>query len=219
MNLDGAEDVPERLHRTIRLRVPNSTQARRYVHRWKRLVDIVLLVVLGPLAIVGLGVTAVALLVMEPGRPVLFSQSRAGRDHVPFTMYKFRTMIPDADRLHVPFSKGLRDPRVTRIGQLLRRLSLDELPQLINIAKGEMSFVGPRPLPLDEVAKLSPEFDIRYSVPPGLTGLWQISGRSNTSLGEWMALDTHYVLNVSARLDMAILLATVGVVLSGDGAY
>jgi exopolysaccharide biosynthesis polyprenyl glycosylphosphotransferase len=173
----------------------------------------------------------IALLVRisSPG-PIIFRQERAGRHGRPFVMYKFRTMVTDAamqqdelkkfNQMSGPVFKMDRDPRVTPIGRLLRKTSLDELPQFFNILRGDMSLVGPRPLPLYEVARFeTPSQRRRLSMKPGLTCLWQVSGRNKvTSFEQWVKLDLEYIDNWSLWLDVRILLKTVPVVLCGVGA-
>jgi lipopolysaccharide/colanic/teichoic acid biosynthesis glycosyltransferase len=161
--------------------------------------------------------------------PVLFRQERGGLHGRRFYMNKFRTMIAGAENLKAelternqmsgPVFKLAQDPRVTPIGKWLRRTSLDELPQLINVLKGDMSLVGPRPLPLAESAAIQGPLRRRFSMKPGMTGLWQASGRSSVDFEEWMRLDLDYVDNWSLRLDAQILLRTVVAVLSGKGAH
>ncbi len=173
----------------------------------------------------------VALLVKftSPG-PIFFRQLRGGRHGRPFTMLKFRSMVTDAEmrqaefqafnQMSGPVFKIEGDPRVTRIGRFLRRTSIDELPQLLNVLRGEMSLVGPRPLPLYEVEKFETTAQRRrLSVPPGLTCLWQISGRNEIkNFQDWVKLDLKYIDNWSLWLDIKILLKTVPVVLLGLGA-
>lgn len=173
---------------------------------------------------------AIALLVRlsSPG-PVFYRQTRAGLNGRPFTLYKFRSMQQDADRrqselahrneMKGPVFKVTDDPRVTPIGRWLRRHSLDELPQLLNVIRGEMSLVGPRPLPVDEVRRIEDDAQRRrLSVRPGLTCLWQISGRNDiASFDEWVALDLAYIDRWSLAEDFRILLATIPVVLLGRG--
>ncbi|GAA3180750.1 sugar transferase [Blastococcus jejuensis] len=161
--------------------------------------------------------------------PVLFRQQRVGRDGRIFPMLKFRTMEVDAERRLaqlVPHSDGngvlfkmRQDPRVTRIGRLLRRYSLDELPQLLNVLAGHMSLVGPRPPLPTEVERYGLDMRRRFVVKPGLTGLWQVSGRSALSWEESVRVDVHYVENWSLLLDLLILWRTFGAVIRGDGAY
>jgi exopolysaccharide biosynthesis polyprenyl glycosylphosphotransferase len=162
--------------------------------------------------------------------PVLFRQQRSGLNGAPFTIYKFRTMVTNADQFQHelaamnemtgPVFKVTNDPRVTSIGKFLRKYSLDELPQLLNVLRGEMSLVGPRPLPVDEVKRFN---DLahrrRLSVKPGITCLWQVSGRNNVSdFRDWVRLDLEYIDNWSLWLDIKILWWTVPVVLTGVGA-
>lgn len=162
--------------------------------------------------------------------PVLFRQERSGLNGRPFVMLKFRSMTTDAEQrksefealneMTGPVFKIANDPRITRVGRVLRKFSIDELPQLFNVLKGEMSLVGPRPLPVSEVARFD---DLahrrRLSVKPGLTCLWQISGRNEvTDFAEWVRLDLEYIDNWSLLLDLKILALTVPVVLTGAGA-
>lgn len=196
--------------------------------RTKRLLDVVLallaLVVTVPVLVV------VALLVRRssPG-PVLFRQERVGRDGRPFTLVKFRTMVVDGRPLRSalvndrvdggPLFKMRDDPRVTRVGRVLRRYSLDELPQLWNVLRGEMSLVGPRPALPCEVVTYDARARRRLEVKPGLTGPWQVGGRSDLSWSDGLALDLDYVRRASLAYDLRVLLATVRVVLRPVGAY
>ncbi len=184
----------------------------------------ILLLLLSPLILL----IAVAIKLSSRG-PVLFRQQRGGRNGRPFCMLKFRTMRADAEaereqlaarnELKGPAFKLRHDPRVTGLGRFLRRHSLDELPQLWNVLRGEMSLVGPRPLPLAEVAAIAEGHDRRrLSVKPGLTGLWQISGRSDLAdFADWVRLDLAYIDQWSLWLDARILLATIPVALLGRG--
>ena len=172
-----------------------------------------------------------ALLVKLSSRgPIFFRQQRSGLNGQPFVMYKFRTMVTNAEQLKHelaslnemsgPVFKVTNDPRVTKIGRWLRKKSIDEFPQLLNVLRGEMSLVGPRPLPVDEVARFD---DLahrrRLSVKPGLTCLWQVSGRNDVSdFKEWVRLDLEYIDNWSLWLDFKILWLTIPVVLLGKGA-
>jgi exopolysaccharide biosynthesis polyprenyl glycosylphosphotransferase len=172
---------------------------------------------------------AVAIRATSPG-PIIFRQQRSGKNGKPFTMYKFRSMRSDAEmqrdeliRYNVmsgPVFKLEQDPRVTRVGRLLRKFSLDELPQLFNVFKGEMSLVGPRPLPIYEVEQFASTAQRRrLSMKPGITCLWQVSGRNEvTDFNEWVKLDLQYIDSWSLWLDLQILLKTVPVVLFGWGA-
>jgi exopolysaccharide biosynthesis polyprenyl glycosylphosphotransferase len=164
----------------------------------------------------------------SPG-PILFSQERVGEGNRPFRIYKFRTMRVGAEseldglrgynEADGPLFKIRNDPRVTRVGHFLRRTSLDELPQLINVLRGEMSLVGPRPPLAAEVEQYRPWHRKRLSVPPGMTGLWQVSGRSELTFDEMVLLDLYYIEHWSPWLDVAVLLRTVPKVLAWDGAY
>jgi exopolysaccharide biosynthesis polyprenyl glycosylphosphotransferase len=182
------------------------------------------LLVLSPLLVA----IAVAIKLTSPG-PVLFAQERYGLNRRIFRMYKFRTMVADAEALqqsleHLneaggPVFKIRDDPRVTPLGNLLRRTSLDELPQLLNVVKGEMSLVGPRPLPLRDVRHFGHGALMRrFSVRPGLTGLWQVSGRSDLDFEDWIRLDLQYIDRWSISLDLRILLQTLPAVVRGAGA-
>ena len=173
-------------------------------------------------------VVAIAIKMSGPG-PVIFSQQRFGLNKRRFAMYKFRTMVIGAEALQAdletrneatgPVFKIRDDPRVTRVGRLLRRMSLDELPQLFNVVRGDMSLVGPRPLPVRDVHKFSESWLMRrFSVPPGVTGLWQISGRSDLAFDRWVLLDLQYIDGWSLGLDLQILAKTVPAVLWGRGA-
>jgi lipopolysaccharide/colanic/teichoic acid biosynthesis glycosyltransferase len=195
----------------------------------KRLIDVVGaaigLVALAPL----FGLIAL-LVIADSGWPVFFRWNVVGRRGRYFTSQKFRTMAPDAERRQTEFSdqnemsgpvfKMRHDPRVTRVGRMLRRYSLDELPQLWSVLTGDMSLVGPRPLRQHEFEVLTPAQRARFAVTPGLTCLWQISGRSDIrSFDEWVRLDLEYIERWSVWLDLRILLRTVVVVLHGRGAY
>lgn len=190
----------------------------------ERMVAVAALVVTLPV----LAAVALAVRLDSPG-PTLFRQTRVGRDGRTFTMFKFRTMVSDAEQLRhelldrndcdgVLF-KMQRDPRITRVGERLRRYSLDELPQLLNVVRGEMSLVGPRPALPSEIERYDVDPRHRLAVKPGITGLWQVSGRSDLSWEETVRLDLHYVDNWSLGLDLAIVLRTFGAVLSHRGAY
>lgn len=196
--------------------------------RGKRTIDVVLasaaLCLLGPL----LGVLSLMVWGTSKG-PVLYRQVRVGERGRPITVRKFRSMRVDADRqlpelasqneAGGPLFKLRADPRVTHVGRWLRRLSLDELPQLINVLEGSMSLVGPRPALPHEVAQFSPRERRRLLVKPGLTGLAQVSGRSDLPWEESVRLDLHYVEHCSTGLDLRILARTVPAVLSARGAY
>lgn len=187
----------------------------------KRALDLVLGGVLMLLTAPLMAVVALAILVAD-GRPVLFKQVRVGRDGKPFRMVKFRTMVPDAhDRLgevahrnerHGPLFKSGDDPRVTRLGKVLRHTSLDELPQLANVVAGTMSLVGPRPALYEEREAFPPELLAREELPPGLTGLWQVDGRLDADFGKYTELDLRYVRDWSLGMDLRILARTPWIV-------
>lgn len=171
---------------------------------------------------------ACAIRLTSPG-PIIFRQERFGLNKRRFSMYKFRTMVIDAEARQAeleerneatgPVFKIRDDPRVTSVGRWLRRTSLDELPQLFNVVRGDMSLVGPRPLPVRDVHRFSESWLMRrFSVPPGVTGLWQISGRSDLAFDRWVALDLQYIDDWSLGLDLRILAKTVPAVLWGRGA-
>ena len=195
--------------------------------RLKRGFDLALTSIVVLPALPVLALIAVAVKLSSPG-PVLFRQRRVTRGGREFMMLKFRTMRTESDcgALHegvdtsAPFFKlGGRDPRITSVGRVLRRLSLDELPQLFNVLRGDMSLVGPRPLPVDQVAANLALLAPRHEVPAGLSGWWQVQGRSDISPEASMALDMFYIDNWSLALDAFILLRTVAAVVSGRGAY
>lgn len=195
----------------------------------KQLLDVTAAAVLLLLTVVPLLLVALAIRLRSPG-PVLFRQQRAGLNGRPFTMLKFRSMTTDAEQRKLelavlnemsgPVFKVTNDPRVTPIGRFLRKWSLDEWPQLVNVLRGEMSLVGPRPLPVDEVARFDdPAHRRRLSVKPGLTCLWQVSGRNNVrDFTDWVRLDLEYIDNWSFWLDLKILCRTIPAVMSGTGA-
>jgi exopolysaccharide biosynthesis polyprenyl glycosylphosphotransferase len=202
---------------------PQLAGARQLVKNvFDRVVAGLLLVLIAPL-LLGL---ALAVRVSSPG-PALFRQTRVGRDGRLFTIVKFRTMRQDAERMKVELVsdadgvlfKVRDDPRVTALGALMRRHSLDELPQLINVLFGHMSLVGPRPPLPEEVAQYGDDVRRRLLVRPGLTGLWQVSGRSDLSWEESVRLDLRYVENWSLMLDLQILWKTWSAVARGQGAY
>ena len=206
----------------------NTWDASRSTLLLKRVLDLVvsstLLVVLAPLF------TLIALaLAFGAGRPVIFSQLRASVGGAPFRMYKFRTMVSNAeemladlvviDELREPMFKIVDDPRVTRIGQFLRRTSLDELPQLVNVLRGEMSLVGPRPEQVELVARYRPEHQFRLEAKPGMTGPMQVFGRGALTFDERLAVEREYIANISLRRDLRILALTISVLFGRRGAY
>jgi lipopolysaccharide/colanic/teichoic acid biosynthesis glycosyltransferase len=228
----GAESQP--------LLLDGATQSRPVARMFKRIADIVgaagLLVLASPFMVA----TALAIAATSPG-PVIFRQARLGQRGVPFVFYKFRSMHTDADdqihREYVgklidgrldevnqggaedPHYKIKADPRVTRVGRFIRKTSIDELPQLFNVLKGDMSLVGPRPPVPYEVQKYQPWHLARVlDIKPGITGLWQVEGRSKVSFDEMVRLDLRYQREWSLWLDVKILIKTVAVVLRGEGA-
>ena len=199
-----------------------------YQRALKRALDVAVsaagLLLLSPLFLIA----ALAVRLDSPG-PVLFRQKRVGADEKTFICFMFRSMRADAEVLQESLEplneaggavfKIRRDPRVTRVGGFLRRWSLDELPQLINVLKGEMSLVGPRPLPVRDFLRMEEEDKRRLGAVPGMTGYWQISGRSNLSFEDMVRLDLYYMENWSLSFDLKIILKTLGAVLRREGAY
>ncbi len=193
-------------------------------HAFDAVAALVGLVLLSPLL---LGVALAVWATM--GRPVLFSQVRVGLNGRRFRLLKFRTMVADAEKrrnellgqneMVGPVFKMTEDPRVTRLGGVLRRWSLDELPQLVNVVRGEMSLVGPRPLPVIEQQEIQGWHRRRLAMKPGITGLWQVSGRSAVAFDDWMKMDLRYVENWALRLDLELLVRTVPAVLRRRGAH
>jgi len=193
----------------------------------RRIMDIAIVSIFGIPILFVVGLSALAIKLTSPG-PVFFKQERCGLNGRVFTMYKLRSMIDNAEqnRLELealnemdgPVFKLSRDPRTTPVGKLLRKFSIDEFPQLYNVLRGEMSLVGPRPPLPQEVARYERWQRRRLSMKPGITCLWQISGRNEISFHEWMKLDLTYIDNWSLLLDLKILLKTVPVVLLGRGA-
>lgn len=175
-----------------------------------RLAAAVLVVVLSPLLIV-----IAALIRLEDGGPILFRSQRAGLNGVPFALKKFRTMIPDADRYLDAEGRPLRG-RVTRVGKILRRWSLDELPQLLNILRGEMVLIGPRPVPLEYANRMNERQRRRFMMRPGLTGLAQVSGRHRLSWSERVELDVSYIESFSLMLDVKILARTIPTIMDAE---
>jgi exopolysaccharide biosynthesis polyprenyl glycosylphosphotransferase len=208
----------------LRLTAPTFTGLPRVIKAvGDRLVAGLLLLVIAPVMV------TLAIAVRSDGGPVLYRQSRVGKHGKHFLMIKFRSMVVDADQRQPEFAddnqgsgplfKLRQDPRLTRVGAFLRKYSLDELPQLFNVLTGSMSLVGPRPPLPDEVACYSRDAQRKLLVKPGLTGLWQISGRSDLPWEESVRLDLRYVENWSLALDALIIWKTVGAVLRGTGAY
>lgn len=198
----------------------------------KRILDLALIAFGALLSLPFVLAIAVAIKLTSPG-PAFYGQERIGRGGQRFIAWKFRTMVQNADDLlhaYLERDSQLRqeweslhklkdDPRVTAVGRFLRRTSLDELPQLWNVVRGEMSLVGPRPIVKAEIKRYGESYDMYCKVRPGITGFWQVSGRNDTSYGERVALDVHYVRNWSVWFDFYLLAKTVGVVLRRQGAY
>ena len=199
--------------------------SRRY-QLFKRLLDIGLCLVALPIALPVFLLCALAVRLETPG-PILFRQQRTGQHGVTFTMYKFRTMVRNAEELKAslahlnilppPDFKILDDPRVTRVGRFLRKTSLDELPQLLNVLRGEMSIIGPRP-----TSFAASTYDLwhthRLEAVPGITGLWQVMGRNEMTFDERLCLDIRYIEHMSLGMDLKILWWTIGAVVKGEGA-
>ena len=193
----------------------------------RRIMDIAIVCLFGIPALFVVGLSAIAIKLTSPG-PAFFKQERCGLNGRLFTMYKLRSMVDNAEQSRVelealnemdgPVFKLSRDPRRTRVGKLLRKFSIDEFPQLYNVLRGDMSLVGPRPPLPQEVARYERWQRRRLSMKPGITCLWQISGRNEISFQDWMKLDLTYIDNWSLLLDLKILLKTVPVVLLGKGA-
>jgi lipopolysaccharide/colanic/teichoic acid biosynthesis glycosyltransferase len=193
----------------------------------KRVLDIILTLLFLPLLLVVMGLVAIAIYLDNPG-PVLFNQLRTGKGGKRFKMYKFRTMVTNAEELkeklaHLneltpPDFKITDDPRVTRVGRILRKTSLDELPQVFNVLKGEMSLVGPRPTSFAGNTYSFWQTE-RLEILPGITGLWQVSGRSDVDFDDRARLDIQYIEQQSIWLDLNILFRTVATVISQRGAY
>jgi Undecaprenyl-phosphate galactose phosphotransferase WbaP len=198
----------------------------------KRMIDIFLSLALG-IVTLPLMLLIVILIKLESRGPAFYRHTRIGRGQRKIDVWKFRSMVVNGDRVLFRYlarhpelalewernQKLRHDPRITGIGKFLRKTSLDELPQLWNVLKGEMSLVGPRPIIQEEVARYGDRFSLYTQVYPGLTGLWQVSGRNDTSYDQRVELDIYYVRNWSVWLDVYLLARTAGVVLAGRGAY
>jgi lipopolysaccharide/colanic/teichoic acid biosynthesis glycosyltransferase len=207
--------------------IPSVGESWGYV-RIKRLLDVVGaicgLILNSPLMLL-----CVVLIKLQDGGPVLFRQVRVGLNGQRFEIYKFRSMVVNAEAIRSGLEdlnehddkrtfKILHDPRITRVGRFMRRLSLDELPQLFNVLRGEMSLVGPRPALPSEVAMYETEHMVRLAVKPGLTCIWQVSGRSNLGFPQQMKLDLDYIQQRNIWLDLVLIAKTMPAVILGDGA-
>ena len=214
--------------KTVESKTETVTVNNSMVYRFiKRTSDIILsllaLIILSPVFLV----TAIAIK-MEDGEPVIFTQDRSGLNNKTFKMYKFRSMVKDAPALHEsllaqneldgPAFKMKDDPRITKVGRVIRKTSIDELPQLVNIIKGEMSIVGPRPLPVYETEECTPYQKQRLKVKPGLTCYWQVSGRNDIGFDEWIELDLRYIREASVWTDLKLIFMTFRAVVSQEGA-
>lgn len=194
----------------------------------KRIFDIICsgiaIIILSPIMII----TAIAIMIESPGNPI-FVQDRVGRNGKIFKMYKFRSMCIDAEErlkklkekneVDGPVFKMKNDPRITKVGRFIRKYSIDELMQLFNVFKGDMSVIGPRPALPKEVAEYDDLAKLRLKVKPGLSCYWQVMGRSNLSFSEWMELDIKYINEMSFWTDIKIVLLTILAIFKGDGAY
>jgi lipopolysaccharide/colanic/teichoic acid biosynthesis glycosyltransferase len=220
LELDPAQRVLEGQHGLL--------EARPWQLAVKRTIDVTVSILGLALLLPLLVLTVFALAVSSRG-PILFRQQRVGRGGKTFTLYKFRSMYRDAhyvkpqlidmNEVDGPVFKIREDPRITPVGRVLRRFSIDELPQLLNVIKGDMSLVGPRP-PLPEECQHYGELERqRLAVSPGITGIWQVSGRSLIDFDTWIRMDLEYIRTWSLRGDLRILLRTIPAVLSGKGAY
>lgn len=213
--------------------IKSKNNLSRWYNRWVKFAFDMALAICGTLLILPV-LFILALLVLADSRgPVLFVHRRIGKNGREFPCYKFRTMVPDADKVLTKYLaenalareewersfKLTDDPRVTRLGAFLRKTSLDELPQVFNVLKGEMSLVGPRPIVRAEVEKYGEHICEYYMVRPGITGMWQTSGRSDTTYEERVAMDTWYVRNWSLWIDVKYLIKTFSAVVQKKGAY
>ena len=195
----------------------------------ERIIAFFLILILLPL----FAIISLIIVLESKGKPI-FVQERVGKNKKKFNIYKFRTMYTNGDvRLKEYFEKNPHakieweiyrklknyDPRITKFGKWLRRFSLDELPQLFNIFKGEMSFVGPRPYLPEEVKRFGPEDEIIFNLKPGLTGPWQVGGRNKLTFKERVEIDKSYIMQKTLRGDLIILLKTVSAIISKDGAF
>ncbi len=226
ITLTDLGDIP-----LMEIRIPGFTS---WEFVMKRAFDILTISVIGVMLFPLMCLISI-LIKLDSSGPVFFVQKRLGKGGKYFFMHKFRSMFEDADKLREELEelneadgylfKIKKDERITKVGKILRKFSLDELPQIINVLKGQMSLVGPRPLPTSDFERMSNEseynywFEERCKVLPGITGLWQVNGRSNTQFDELVSYDIYYLENWSLWLDFQILLKTIPIVLSSRGAY
>ena len=222
-DIQTAQAVEKENVRTETL-VVNQNKVYRFFKRFfDILLSLIAMVVLFPVFLI----TSLAIW-LEDGEPFIFSQKRTGLNGTEFEMYKFRSMVKNAPELHKellkhneldgPAFKMKDDPRITKVGKFIRRTSIDELPQLVNIIKGDMSIVGPRPLPVYEQEQCNEYQNQRLLVKPGLTCYWQVMGRNGIDFDDWIELDLKYIKNASILTDIGIIFMTFGAVLSGKGA-
>ena len=193
----------------------------------KRIIDIIICLVLLPFVIIILIPIAIAIKLDSKG-PIFFKQDRVGKDEELFSMYKFRSMVVNAEELKKalenqnemsgPMFKMKKDPRITRVGRFIRKTSIDELPQLVNVIKGDMSLVGPRPSLPKEVEQFEPWMKERLTVQPGITCFWQVMGRNSIPFEEWMKLDVKYVRERNYFLDIKLIFKTFFVLFGDDSA-
>jgi len=225
--VDALSEVAGFENQLVRLRSLGVQVAPRRYLLAKRIMDICLCALALPIVLPVMLLCALCVWIENPG-PILFCQSRTGKGGHRFKMFKFRTMVKNADELKAKYAhlnqlqwpdfKVQDDPRVTRTGKILRKTSLDEIPQIFNVLRGEMSLVGPRPTSFD-VSTYDLWHTERLEVTPGITGLWQISGRSDLEFDQRLRLDIEYIETRSIGLDIKILLKTVGAVVRPRGAY
>jgi lipopolysaccharide/colanic/teichoic acid biosynthesis glycosyltransferase len=211
-----------------RLKQMSRAQDSKAYHATKRLFDI-LIASIGILLLTPVIIMLCLAILIEDGAPIVYYQARTGRGGRSFRFFKFRSMVRNADAVKAqlqkqneadgPIFKMKNDPRVTRVGRFIRRTSLDELPQLINVLRGEMSVIGPRPLYTPEADKLDERFARRHEVQPGLLCLREVCGRSELTFDQWMELDLVYVKTHSLRTDLTIMLRAIPAILSSNGAY
>jgi lipopolysaccharide/colanic/teichoic acid biosynthesis glycosyltransferase len=184
----------------------------------RRAVDVVVAAALLALGAPLVAAAAAAIRLESPG-PVIYRQRRIGRGGRPFEMLKLRTMVTGAERIGAGLAVNEHDPRITRVGALLRRASLDELPNLVNVLRGEMSLIGPRPTLPAQVSNYTPRQRGRLAIRPGITGWAQVNGRASLLWSERIELDLHYIEHRSLALDLRILWRTLAIVLGGSGLY
>lgn len=228
MDANTYERLKENYEEVAVIEQVNNTRSKRFYKILKRVIDIILsfmgLIILSPVFLV----VAIAIKLDSKG-PVFFAHSRLGKGGKMIKIYKFRTMCEHAEDMIKDFTeeqkkefkqnyKLANDPRITKVGKILRKTSIDEIPQMINILKGDLSIIGPRPIIEEEIKKYGPNRTKFLSVKPGLTGYWQANGRSNTTYEDRIKMELYYVDNMSFWLDIKIFFKTILVVLKKDGA-